>query len=111
MLIEAEVQTRATWDPRRAIRERADAARQAAHDHESAARQLATKQARAASHATEVAKQAEREQYQPANDKGKGWDERIRTILAATQPVTGFGLGTAQPHLEAHNPPRDPRAV
>jgi len=93
MLIEAEAQTQATSDQRRATRETTDAAL----DQEGAARQLATKQARAATHATEVAKQAEREKYRDANDEQKGWDERIRSILRATQPVAAIVPGTARP--------------
>ncbi len=96
MLIEAAVQTRATWNQTRAIRETADAARQAAHDQEGAARQLATKP-RAAARAAAVAKQAVREQYLAANDERKGWNERIRSLLTATQPVVGLALRTARP--------------
>jgi len=73
------------------------AALQAALDQEGAARQLVSKQAWAAARATEVAKHAETEHYRAAHDERMRWDERIRSILTAAQPVAAFEPGMARP--------------
>ncbi|MGO9463085.1 MAG: hypothetical protein ACLQVF_02835 [Isosphaeraceae bacterium] len=97
MLIESEVQTRATRNQRRAIRETADAASRAVHDQEAAARQLAAQQARTAARTAEAAKQPKREQYLAANDDRTAWAQRFRSILTATQPVAELAPKTARP--------------
>lgn len=85
MPIDAEIHRRATPNERQPGRETADAANRAAHEHECAASQLDVKQTRAARHAAEIAKQAGREQDWTARDAREAWDERIRSMLAATK--------------------------
>jgi len=86
MPIDVQAQPRAKSKQRRATWETADATKRAAHEHESRARQLTAKQALAATNTAEIAKQAGREKDTTAHEARKEWDERIRSILAATKP-------------------------
>ncbi len=102
MLIDLDLPRRAQPKATQKHRQTADAAKHAAHDVECAGRQVAAKQARTAAHAAEIAKQAGREPHQTARNARKAWDERVRSLLAATNPLARFVLNMS--YLNSERP-------